>query len=419
MSVTPCELTQVGGDKNMQLLFRSTVCFTTLMISLFGLLGCRQNQDQAQQLTKDFIDLQLKRAVIQYKSLINQIPDDELAKSWDVKNKLQFCRPDDWVSGFVAGTMLRLYTFSNEHALLDEAKEKLDLLEIEKNNTGTHDLGFMLYCSFGNAYRVFPNDRYKQILIQGAKSLSARFNDRIGGLRSWGNINDTSNFTIIVDNMMNLEYLLWAAKQTGISRFREIAIAHAELTLRDFFSPDYSSYHVIHYDYKTGKIRERTTSQGASPTSVWSRGQAWALYGFTMMYRETKDKRYLAQAQHIARFILNHPHLPTDLIPYWDFDAPQIPNTYRDASAGAILASALIELSTFSDQSEAAVYQKAAEKLLVSLSSRDYRTQGVENGGFLIKHSCGAVPFHAEVDFALSYADYYYVEALFRYRDLL
>jgi hypothetical protein len=292
-------------------------------------------------------------------------------------------------------------------------------MDNEQYNTNTHDLGFMMYCSYGNLYRINPDDKYKEILLNSAKSLSTRFNPKVGCIRSWGKSNDTTQFRVIIDNMMNLELLMWATETTGDSSFYKIAVTHENTTMKNHFRPDYSSYHVVVYNPQTGEIIKKQTAQGASDESAWSRGQSWGLYGYTMMYRYTKDKKYLDHAQHIAEFLLNNPNLPSDKIPYWDYNAPGIPGAQRDASAGAIMASALIELSGYSDNDLSKKYLNTASTILHTLSSPEYKSAFGTNGGFLLKHSVANMNKNVQVDVPLSYADYYYVEAMLRYKKLL
>jgi uncharacterized protein YyaL (SSP411 family) len=291
----------------------------------------------------------------------------------------------------------------------------LALLEKEKNNKGTHDLGFMMYCSYGNAERIASKPEYKEILLQSARSLSSRFSPAVGCIKSWNAKPD--EYLVIIDNMMNLELLFWATKVSGDSSFYKIAVTHANTTMQNHFRPDYSSYHVINYNTQTGAIQEKRTAQGYSNESAWARGQAWGLYGYTVMYRETKDKKYLAQAEAIAAFILNHPNLPADKIPYWDFNAPNIPTALRDASAGSIISAALLELCRYAKPSEGKKYFSAAETMLKSLASPQYHSAQGANGGFLIQHSVGHLPAGTEVDVSLTYADYYFVEAMKRYKE--
>jgi len=248
---------------------------------------------------------------------------------------------NDWTSGFYSGNLWLMYDHTKNKKWEIAARKWTAGLEKEKFNTHTHDLGFMLYCSFGNGYRLTKDPAYKEILLQGAKSLSSRFRKNTGVIRSWNH--GKWQFPVIIDNMMNLELLFWATKMTGDSSFYKIAVTHANTTMKNHFRPDNSSYHVVNYDTLNGSVLDKVTHQGYSDESAWARGQAWGLYGYTVAYRETKDKRYLEQAVRIADFYLNHPNLPKDKVPHWDFNAPNIPNEERDASAAAIAASGLLE----------------------------------------------------------------------------
>ena len=321
----------------------------------------------------------------------------------------------DWCSGFFPGSLWYLYELTGNDKLKTEAEKYTELLNGAQYRTNTHDLGFILYCSYGNGYRLTGNAAYKQVMIEGANSLMTRYYPHVGLMKSWDHRNRW-NYPVIIDNMMNLEFLYEMGKLTGNENMKNVCISHADLTIKNHFRPDYSCYHVVNYDSITGKIVKKVTHQGYNDNSSWARGQAWALYGYTMMYRETGKKNYLEQAQNVAAFILNHPRLPKDLVPYWDFDAPNIPNEPRDASAAAIIASALIELHTFTNENNK--YFATAEKILKNLSSDNYFAKTGENRLFILKHSTGSLPGNDEVDVPLSYADYYYLEALKRYREL-
>jgi unsaturated chondroitin disaccharide hydrolase len=251
--------------------------------------------------------------------------------------------------------------------------------------------------------------------VQSAKTLSTRFRPVTGTMRSWDHSTDKWAFPVIIDNMMNLELLFAATQFTGDSSFYKIAVTHANTTMKNHFRPDYSSYHVIEYDTVTGAVVKKNTHQGYAHESAWSRGQAWGLYGYTMCYRFTKDPRYLQQAENIAAFMLNHPNMPTDLVPYWDYNAPNIPNEQRDASAAAVLASGLYELSTYSKN--ARLYKEKADKIISSLTDH-YRAPIGEAHGYILLHSTGSRPSNSEVDVPLSYADYYYLEALLKSKRL-
>jgi unsaturated chondroitin disaccharide hydrolase len=351
----------------------------------------------------------------QYKIMAAKLAPGEFPRSYNpAADKFVTSKSTWWCSGFYAGTLLNLYEQGHDEALLAEANRSMDSLAKEEYNTHTHDLGFMMYCSFGNANRVEPKPEYKQILINSARSLSTRFNPKVGCIKSWDS--KPSDFLVIIDNMMNLELLFRATKETGDSSFYKIAVTHANTTMKNHYRADYSSYHVVNYNAQTGEVLQRKTAQGSADESAWARGQVWGLYGFTVMYRETKDKKYLDQAEHIAGFILNHPNLPADKIPYWDFNAPNIPEALRDASAGAIMASALLELCRYVDKKDGMAYFNTAQTIMKTLSSPQYKAAPGTNGGFILKHSVGHLPQKSEIDVALTYADYYFIEAMKRYQ---
>jgi rhamnogalacturonyl hydrolase YesR len=355
--------------------------------------------------------------------VIQQHLDNSLAANKDTLKFPRSTKPDGsyattnsdgWTSGFYAGILWQMYDKTKDMKWERAARRWTAGLEKEKLNTHTHDLGFMLYCSFGNGYLLTKDPAYKEILLQGARSLSTRFSPITGCIQSWDH--GHWQFPVIIDNMMNLEFLFWATKVSGDSSFYKIAVTHANTTLKNHFRPDNSSYHVVDYDTITGKVIARVTAQGAANESAWARGQAWGLYGYTVCYRETKDKRYLDQAVKIADFFLSHPNLPADKVPYWDFNAPNIPNEERDASAAAIAASGLLELCQYvrNDQK----YFKVAEDMLNSLSSPAYLAEPGTNHNYILKHSVGHKPAKSEIDTPIIYADYYYVEGLLRYEKL-
>jgi len=323
-----------------------------------------------------------------------------------------------WTSGFFPGSLWYLYEYSKDEKIRDAAIQMTSRIEKEKNNTGTHDLGFMLYCSFGSGLRLTGEESYNNILLTGARSLSTRFRSNVGCIQSWGSRRGWQ-CPVIIDNMMNLELLMWAFKKSGDSIFYNIAVTHADTTILNHFRSDFSTWHVVSYDTVSGKVEVKQTAQGAADESSWSRGQSWGLYGYTVMYRETGLQRYLDQAQNIADYLISHPNLPEDKIPYWDYNAPGIPDANRDASAGSIMASALIELSGFVGQEKRDQYLEVAERQIRSLASPAYIAGSGENGNFILMHSVGSLPANSEVDVPLTYADYYFIEALLRYRKLL
>lgn len=358
----------------------------------------------------------LERACIQYHYMMSELEGtDRFPKTYD-KHMQRLLTSDSkwWCSGFYPGTLFYLYEATGDETLYEEGKRMLRLLEGEQYNKDTHDVGFMMYCSFGNAYRISSCLAYKQILVNSAHSLLTRFNPKVGCIKSHNR--KPTDFVVIIDNMMNLELLLWATQATGDSVFYKTAVKHADTTLKNHFRSDNSLYHGLNYNQENGSIQHYQAGQGYSEKSSWARGQAWGLYGYTMMYRFTKEKKYMEQAVKIADFILKHPNMPKDLVPYWDFNAPNIPNALRDVSAAAINCSALLELCQYVSQKLGRKYYKAAEKMLRTLASDAYTAPETTNGGFILEHGVGNIPSGTEVDMPLTYADYYYVEALYRYK---
>ena len=327
--------------------------------------------------------------------------------------KLRLAPSRDWTSGFYPGELWYVYEYTGNEEWAKHARHYTDHLEREKFNGGTHDMGFKMYCSFGNGLRLTGDANYRNILLQSARTLITRYKEKVGCLRSWDHSADKWGCPVIIDNMMNLELLFWAFRESGDSIFYNIAVNHARTTIRNHFRPDYSSYHVVDYDTITGEVINKHTHQGLAHESAWARGQAWGLYGYTMCYRDTKLPEFLEQARHIENFLFTHPNMPEDLVPYWDFNAPNIPNEPRDASAAAVIASALYELSGFIPE-KSADYIAKADKILESLSSSAYRSPLNENRGFLLLHSTGSKPGNSEIDAPLVYADYYFLEALLR-----
>lgn len=381
---------------------------------LFIIASCAQEKSMNR-----IIDESLAFSVKQYSLMtgVMKAKPGQLPRTIDADGSLLTESSRWWTSGFYPGCMWYLYEYSNDQKIKDDAIMITACVEQEKYTINNHDVGFILYCSFGNGLRLTGEESYNEVLLTGARSLSKRFRPNIGCIQSWASMKGWQ-CPVIIDNMMNLELLMWAFKKSGDSSFYHIAVSHADTTIKYHFRPDYSTYHVVSYDTITGAVEARQTAQGAADESAWSRGQSWGLYGYTMMYHETKLDRYLQQAQHIADFLINHPNLPEDKIPYWDYNAPGIPDAKRDASAGAIMASALIELSGYVNPETGKKYLQVAEKQLRSLASPAYRAELGKNGNFILMHSVGSIPGKSEVDAPLTYADYYFIEALMRYRKL-
>lgn len=329
---------------------------------------------------------------------------------------IDFVPKDDWVSGFFAGNLWYMYELTGDEYWAEHARRHTDNISEIQYLTWHHDVGFMVYDSFGNGLRLKNIDGYKDVIITTAKSLSTRFRPNAGVLQSWSVDRGWQKergwkCPVIIDNMMNLELLFKASEFSGDDSFKNIAISHVDKTMENHFREDYSCYHVVDYDPETGEVRRKCTAQGYADESAWARGQAWAIYGFTMAYRFTQDKKYLDHAEHVANFLFSNPNMPEDLVPYWDFNCPDIPNTYRDASSAAIIASALYELTWWTNNQD---YKAKADKIVESLSSPAYRAEPGTNGGFILMHSVGSVPHGSNIDVPLNYADYYFLESLIR-----
>lgn len=329
--------------------------------------------------------------------------------SADKLGKLRTCDVYDWTSGFFPGSLWLAYELTGDERLLADAVDYTNKMLPATFYTGTHDLGFMVGCSYGNALRLCPNDSLKTVIIRTADNLASRFNPEIGAIRSWDF--GPWNFPVIIDNMMNLELLFQASKLTGDNKYKDIAIRHADKTMACHFRPDMTSYHVVSYN-PDGSIETRQTFQGRSDESAWARGQAWGVYGYTVCYRETGNKKYLEFAQKIADMIISRVETE-DHIPLWDYDAPNLPTTPRDASAAAVTSSALFELCGYLPDSQK--YFDYAESILRSLSSPEYLAEPGTNCGFILKHSTGSLAHGSEIDVPLNYADYYYLESIKRY----
>ena len=334
-------------------------------------------------------------------------------RSIDKDGNLVLVGPKDWCSGFFAGTLWQMYQYSHMQFWRENAVSNTWLIESAKWHKGTHDLGFMIGDSFGKAYQLTGEQSYRDVMLQAARTLCTRYSPKVGCIRSWDHNADRWTFPVIIDNMMNLEILFEAYKLTGDKSFYDIAVSHANVTIKNHFRDDYSSYHVVDYDPVTGTVRSRVTHQGYSDDSFWSRGQGWALYGYTMCYRYTHDLRYLEQAKNIAKFLFSLKNMPEDGIFFWDMKDPSIPDVPRDASAAALVASAFYEVQAYVGAELGKQYIAYADKIVNSLIDH-YQAPVGSNQGFLLLHSTGNKPANSEIDVPINYADYFYMEALRR-----
>lgn len=363
----------------------------------------------------DIIAPAFANADVQLRQLISECEEGDTVRipmTLNEDGSIKFVQPKHWVSGFFAGSLWYMYEYTGDEFWAEHAKKHTEILSDIQYFTNHHDVGFMINDSYGQGLRLKGTEEYKQVVVNTAKSLCTRFHPAAGIIQSWGASEKLDRkCPVIIDNMMNLELLFNATQISGDSTFYKIAVSHADKTIQNHYRPDYSTWHVVDYDPETGEVRHKKTAQGYSDDSSWSRGQSWGLYGYIMSYRYTGYQRYLEQAEHIAAFLMNHPRLPEDGVPYWDYDAPDIPNAPRDAAAGAIMASALYELYTFTNKDE---YKAMADKIVASLSSPAYTAAQGTNHGFILLHSVTAFPNNADVDKPLNYTDYYYLEALLR-----
>ena len=383
-----------------------------------ALMACAENDEQKQQANSNalFTDV-IETAEQQLGYQVKVIEESgEILIPRTIRNGyVQYASKRDWTSGFFPGTMFYMYDITNDPKWIDYGIKYTENLDSIKYLKAHHDVGFMINCSFGNALRVTNNEAYKDVIVEAAKSLATRFRPAAGVIQSWDEDRGWQGqrgwmCPVIIDNMMNLELMFEATRFSGDSTFYKIAVSHADVTMENHYRDDWSCYHVVDYDKERGGVRSKQNAQGYEHESAWARGQAWGIYGFAMAYRYTKDKRYLEMANNIYNFIFNHPNLPEDLVPYWDFNAPNIPNEPRDASAAAITASALYELVEHGFEE----YKKTADKIMVSLASDAYKAIVGTNGNFLLMHSVGSIPHGHEIDVPLNYADYYFLEALTR-----
>lgn len=355
----------------------------------------------------------------QYSLMLQQIGREgkvRIPKTIDKLGRMVYIPIDDWCSGFFPGSLCYLYQLTNDKSWFLQSKRFTEALDSIQYLTWHHDVGFMIGSSYLNIYRLSPNKAYKKAIIQTAKSLCTRFRKKAGVIQSW-NVDrgwqSKRGWTcpVIIDNMMNLELLFEATRLSGDSTYWKVAVSHANKTLENQFRKDGSCYHVVDYDPNNGAVLHRQTAQGYADNSAWARGQAWAVYGYTVCYRYTHDRKYLDQAVKTLNFVMQNPNLPEDLIPYWDFDAPNIPNEPRDASSAACIASALYEMNNYLPDNG---YTSLADRIIRSLSSPEYRAPLGKNGCFLLMHSVGSIPHNNEIDVPLNYADYYFLEALTR-----
>ncbi len=389
--------------------------FKILIISFLLISGCAtvENLNDQRNLPQRFDPL-VKIISNKVSHTIKEIGDTvAYPRSTTIEGKWKTIPIRDWTSGFFPGILWYMNELTGDNTFRKSAVRWTEGLIPLQFYSGSHDIGFMVFSSFGNGYRATNNGEYKKVILQTANTLTTRFNPSVGCIKSWDN--RKWKYPVIIDNMMNLELLFWASKNGGTRQMYDIAFSHAEKTMQNHFRPDGSTYHVLDYDTLNGKVSWKGTHQGFSDSSCWSRGQAWAIYGFTMSYRFTNDERFLRTAQNAAEYFISH--LPKNQVPYWDFQAPNIPKESRDVSAASIAASSLFELSSFvKDDVLRNKYYTTAVSILESISRKPYFCEESTDSGIL-KYAVGNMPAGTEIDVSLIYGDYYFVEALMRYKE--
>lgn len=387
--------------------------FTIILGLLLFLNSCKNEEKVTQQKDTTPLEMAEKQLSLQ---LIEAQKANKIPRAISAEGDMHWAKSNfDWTEGFFPGSLWYLYKNTKDDKWKSAAETFQATFEDHKYRTNSHDLGFIFNASYANGYELTKNPEFSSVMITAADSLITRFNPTIGSIQSWDVEGGWQSergwkFPVIIDNMMNLELLFKVSELTENEKYKKIAIAHANTTLKNHFRADNSSYHVVDYDPETGNARKKETAQGFANESAWARGQAWGLYGYVVCYRYTKDEAYLNQAKKIAKFISDNK--PADGIPYWDYNASKIPNEPRDVSAAAITASALIELDGFTTNS----YLPAIDQILNSLATKEYTAVIGENHNFILKHSVGSIPHGFEIDVPINYADYYYLEALLRYK---
>lgn len=390
----------------------------TIVVIATVLLQCKNNQGDGKD-SRDidaFISENLRNAQNKVTYFLENLDVNTYPGSIDENGQLKTLQARSWESGYLAGILWYLYDYTHEEKWRVYAQQWTAGLELQKFNKHSHDLLFMLFASFGNGYRITHDELYEDVLIVGAKSLATRYDPELKYIKSWDAFYEsmTIQFPVIIDALLANEMLFYVAGISGDSSLYQIAYNHALNTKRDFFREDYSTYYLVEYDTILNAVKEKRTWMGKSDESTWARGHARSIYGSAVTFRETGDSSFLELAKKSAEFYMEHSRLPADLIPYWDFDDPDIPNAPRDASAACIAASGLLELSSLLPVSEQGKYADFAIRTLKSLASDKYRNKPDENLGFILKHSTGSCSWNIDIDKPKISADYYFIESLIK-----
>lgn len=383
-----------------------------LIVSALSFASCTGRREM-NALVRNTADISLKTLLRSAESVSDSTCFPSFGKEGHWKTKSS----ENWVSGFYGGCLWQAFAFSGDPQFERLARKWTDGIEREKYNRETHDLGFRFMCTFGNGFRMSSDtafaDYCRAVRDTAALTLSQRFHPESGVLSSdWDKEPIEGTIPCVIDIMMNLEILFEAALSTGDSRFYEIAVSHADATWRDFVREDGGTYHVVRYDVSDGSVRDRGQLQGDTKESTWSRGHAWLVYGMVVAYRYTKDERYLEYAEKAADYFISH--LNEDGVAAWDF---QSDDSQPDASASAVVASALYEMLNYIPKGEQRRHYAAeADRMLAALCSPAYFI-GADTD-CLLDHSVQYYHFGYNVDKPAIFADYYFLEALNRYKSI-
>jgi len=312
---------------------------------------------------------------------------------------------EEWTSGFFAGSLWKMYQITGEEKWRNAATDWTADLEPMSLKASDHDTGFRIFTSYGSGFLLTDNLSYSRTILRGAQTLATRFDPDISAIKSWDWI---GNFPVIIDNLMNLEILFWAARESGNNELYNIALAHAETSLEHHIRDDGSSYHIVDFD-ENGDVIWKDTRQGYGPESVWARGQAWAIYGFSMIYRYTGEQKFLDASEKASAWFIDN--LSDDFVPIYDFLEPVPSVQTKDASAAAIAASGFLELYTVTGKN---IYFNTAVNILNSLSTESYSTLADSQNSVLKRSTL----HRGKGRLGTSYADYYYLEAIVRYLNI-
>jgi unsaturated chondroitin disaccharide hydrolase len=373
--------------------------------------GCRPTDTPFDRLVRDDVAYAGNRV----SATESSVPASAYPQETDASGAWKTTLPAIWTSGFQAGLDWELYQATGSPYWRALAQTRQAGVESQDVNTSDHDIGFKIFDSFGNGLRLTGDPSSKSVLLTAADHLATLYDPDVGCLLSWGD--PKTDFKVVIDSVMNLELLLWASKHGRSTTLRDIALSHARHLQTDHVRADGSTFHAVWYNPTTGAILKQGTIQGNRDASTWSRGQAWAVHGFTMMYRETGDASFLATARSTADWWLAH--VPHDMVPYWDFDFTDGSSEPRDSSAAAIAASGLLELARLDpDSARASRYQAGAVATLTSLSSSAYRSDGTGSQAILLHGTRYKNDHPGDFDTGLIFGDYYFMEALLRLRSL-